>query len=514
MRPFPEYDSYDALGLAELVRKREVGADELCEEAIRHIERINPEINAVILQRFDSARKAARGKLKEGPFSGVPFLTRDLLTSYSGIPQTAGAGKGCEPDDNCELMRRYMATGVIVLGETNTPESCLAACTGPLSNGRTRNPWSRDHEPGGTSGGSAAAVASGMVPMASGSDACGSLRIPASCCGLFGLKPTRGRTPTGPNHGELWQGALAEHVVTRTVRDSAAMLDAVQGADIGAPYVIPGPEHSYLEELKKEPGTLRIAFTTRSPLGTEVHPECRAAVENAAHLLMSLGHTVEEAEPDIDGSAMAKSFFMLSFGETSADISELKSVLGRKPVAADLEDAAWVFKLLGDSFSAGDFVLSMRRWNTFARRMGLFLKKYDLYLTPTLATPPARIGEARHKPLESLLIKIVGQFSKASFTTMSAIIDEFAVESLAGNPFTPIANIAGLPAMSVPLHWTATGLPCGVQLIGPFGGEAALFKLAAQLENARPWFARRPYVAMREKRLPGNTRMRVQSWGN
>lgn len=514
MRPFPEYDLFDALGLAELVRNKEVGPDELCEEAIRRIESINPRINAVILRKFDAARKAAAKKLKEGPFSGVPFLTKDLLTSYAGIPQTLSTRKGCAPGNDCELTRRYMATGIIVLGETNTPESCLAACTGPLFNGHTRNPWSMDHDPGGSSGGSAAAVASGMVPMASGSDACGSLRIPASCCGLFGLKPTRGRTPTGPHQGEVWQGALAEHVITRTIRDSAAMLDAVQGADIGAPYVIPGPQRSYLEEVKQAPGILRIAYTKRSPLGTTVHPECRDAVENAARLLTSLGHQVEEAEPAIDGPVMAKSFFMLHFGETSADISEFKTVLGRKPVASDLEDAAWVFKMLGDSFSAGDFVLSMRRWNTYARQMGLFLNDYDLYLTPTLASPPARTGETKHKPLESLLIKIVGQFSKANFTSMSAIIDELAIESMAGNPFTPIANITGLPAMSVPLHWTGDGLPCGVQFIGRFGDEATLFRLAAQLEKAQPWFAKRPLAAMQDKSLPSQSGVRTHSWGN
>lgn len=498
MKPFPEYDLHDALGLAELVRNKEVGSGELCEEAICRIESIDPGINAVILRKFDTARKAARGKLKQGPFSGVPFLTRDLLTTCAGIPQTVCTHNGSTPGNDCELMRRYMETGIIVLGETNTPESCLAACTGPLFNGHTRNPWSREHESGGSSGGSAAAVASGMVPMASGSDACGSLRIPASCCGLFGLKPTRGRTPTGPNQGEIWQGATAEHVVTRTVRDSAAMLDAVQGADIGAPYVISGPERSYLEEMKQGPGALRIAFTKRSPLGTEVHPECIDAVENAARLLTSLGHYVEEAEPAIDGPAMAKSFFMLHFGETSADISELKTMLGRKAVAADLEDAAWVFKLLGDCFSAGDFVLSMRKWNTFARQMGLFLTDYDLYLTPTLAFPPARTAEKKHKPLETLLIKIVGQFSRANFTSMSAIIDELAMESMACNPFTPIANITGLPAMSVPLHWTGEGLPCGVQFIGRFGDEATLFRLASQLEKTRPWFGKRPVVAMQE----------------
>jgi len=491
-----EYDCYDALGLAELVRKNEVSPQELCEEAISRIDRINPKVNAVIYRMYDIAHKSLKGQLPQGPFSGVPFLLKDLLTSYAGVPLSMGckAYRNYIPSRDSELMKRYKATGVTILGKTNTPEFGLMAVTEPELHGPTRNPWNLDHTPGGSSGGSAAAVASGMVPFASGGDGGGSLRIPASCCALFGLKPSRGRNPTGPEYGEIWQGASVEHVITRTVRDSAAMLDAVRGADPGAPYIIPDPERPYLEEVGREPGILRIAFTRRSPLGTEVHPECRKAVEDAANLLTSLGHRVEEAEPDIDGITLAKSYFMMYYGEIAADVDEMKKVLGRKAKYTDVEETTWLLNLLGNLYSAGDFVLAMRQWNTFARQMGVFHEKFDLYLTPTLASPPVKIGELKPKPVEERALKVVNALNLGRLVKVSGMAEKIALESLSKTPFTQLANLTGQPAMSVPLHWTADGLPCGAQFIARFGDEATLFRLAAQLEKARPWFDRRPAI--------------------
>lgn len=496
MAGFKEYDSYDALGLAELVQKREVSPQELCEEAISRIDRINPKVNAVIYRMYDIAHKTLKGRLPQGPFSGVPFLLKDLLTSYAGVPLSMGckAYKNHIPSLDSELMKRYKATGVTVLGKTNTPEFGLMGVTEPELHGPTRNPWNLNHTPGGSSGGSAAAVASGMVPFASGGDGGGSIRIPSSCCGLFGLKPTRGRTPTGPEYGELWQGAAVEHVITRTVRDSAAMLDAIRGAESGAPYIIPEPERPYLEETRREPGALRIAFTGRSPLGTEVHPECRKAVEDAANLLAGLGHQVEEAEPDIDGIALAKSYFMMCYGEIAADMAEMEKTLGRKPRPSDVEGPTWALKLLGDAFTAGEFVLSMRQWNGFARQMGIFHRTYDLYLTPTMACPPVKLGELKPKPLEERLMTVVNSLNLGKLIRLSGMAEKIALESLSKTPFTQLANLTGQPAMSVPLHWTAEGLPCGVQFIARSGDEATLFRLAAQLEKARPWFDRRPSI--------------------
>jgi amidase len=331
-----------------------------------------------------------------------------------------------------------------------------------------------------------------MVPFASGGDGGGSIRIPASYCGLFGMKPSRGRNPTGPEYGQIWQGAAVEHVLTRSVRDSAAMMDAVNGPDAGAPYIIPRPERPYLEEAAREPGPLKIAFTIKSPLNTGVHPECLKAVENAAALLTNLGHHVDEAEPDIDGIALAKSYFTMYYGEIAADIEDLNKALGRKAKPSDVEGPTWALKLLGDAFTAGEFVHAIRQWNTFARQMGLFYQKYDLYLTPTTAFPPVRIGELKPKPIEERLMKITNTLNLGKIIRLSGIADKLAIESLAKTPYTQLANIAGLPAMSVPLHWTADGLPCGVQFIAPFGDEATLFRLAGQLEKAQPWFDRRP----------------------
>ena len=496
MAGFKEYDRYDALGLAELVRKKEISPQELCEEAISRIDKINPKINAVIYRMYDIAHRSLKGQLPQGPFTGVPFLIKDLLDAYAGVPLTMGskAYRNYIPKQDSEMMKRYKATGVVILGKTNTPEFGLMGVTEPELHGPTRNPWSPNHTPGGSSGGSAAAVSSGMVPFASGGDGGGSIRIPSAYCGLFGLKPTRGRNPLGPEYGEIWQGAVATHVITRSVRDSAAMLDAINGADVGAPYIIPKPERPYLEEVGLTPGQLRIAFTIKSPLGTEVHPECREAVEKAAKILEGLGHKVEEAEPAIDGIALAKSYFTMYFGEIAADIEELGKVLGRKPKPSDIENPTWALNLLGKTLSAGKFVLAMRQWNIFARQMGLFLQKYHLYLTPTTAFPPVRIGELKPKPAEEIAMKVVNTLGLGKLMMLSGIPDQLAIQNLAKTPYTQLANITGLPAMSVPLHWTKDGLPCGVHFVARFGDEATLFRLAAQLEKAQPWFDKHPSV--------------------
>ncbi len=496
MSGFKEYDRYDGLGLAELVKKKEISSAELCEEAIARIEKINLKLNAVITPMFDLARKSVQEPLPDGPFTGVPFLLKDLLADFAGVPQTRGsrACKNYIPDHDSEMVKRFKNAGLVVLGKTNTPEFGLLGYTEPELHGPTRNPWNTDHTPGGSSGGSASAVASGMVPIASGGDGGGSIRIPASCCGVFGFKQSRGRTPTGPSRGAIWQGAVVEHVITRTVRDSAAILDATQGADIGAPYVISPPQQPYLQELEQSPGRLRIAFNTQSPLGTDVHPECVKAVEHTAQLLEKLGHEVEEARPDIDGQTLAKSFLTLYFGETAADIDELESILGRKAKPADVEPMTWTLGLLGRTYPAGFFVKAIREWGIAARAMGRFHEKYDIYLTPTVAYPPSKIGELKPKPAEMRLMKIVNSLGLGGLLKAVGIADKLAVDGLSKTPFTQLANFTGQPAMTVPLYWTSGGLPCGSQFMGRFGDEATLYRLAAQLEKEQPWFDRRPPV--------------------
>jgi len=489
MSEFKEYLTYDGLGLAELIQKKEISASELCEAAILRIEKLNPEINAVVTPMFDLARKSVNSTLPENSFSGVPFLLKDLLAAYAGVPLTNGskAYKNYIPEQDSELVKRFKSAGLVTLGKTNCPEFGLLGYTEPELHGATRNPWNTDHTPGGSSGGSAAAVSSGMVPMASAGDGGGSIRIPASCCGLFGIKPSRGRNPTGPDYGQIWQGAVAEHIVSRSVRDSAAMLDITQGTDVGAPYIIPPPEKTYLEMLEMTPAPLRIAFSTKSPVEMEVDGECIEAVAKTAKMLEQLGHHVEEATPEIDGISLAKSYMTLYFGEIAADIEQMKTVLGRKTKRTDVESLTWMLGLMGRTYSAGHFVSAMREWDKAARIMGQFHQNYDLYLTPTMAAPPVKIGELKPKPAEQALLGFVNRFGLGRLMKASGIIDQLSIESLSKTPFTQLANFTGQPAMSLPLHVTRSGLPCGVQFIGRFGEEDTLFQLASQLEKEMPW---------------------------
>jgi amidase len=489
MGAFDQYEEYDALGLAELVRSGEVTPEELCEAAIERIEKHNPALNAVVTPMFDLAREAARGELPDGPFRGVPFLLKDLLAAYAGVKLTFGsrAYKDYVPDYDCELVSRFKRSGLVILGKTNTPELGLMGITEPELHGPTSNPWDTSRTPGGSSGGSAAAVASGMVPMASGGDGGGSIRIPSSFCGLFGMKPTRFRTPTGPRYGRIWHGAAVEHVLTRSVRDSAAMLDATQGADVGAPFVIPPPQTPYLEETERDPGELKIAFNIESPLKTEVHPENKGAVLEAARLLEGLGHRVEEAGPGLDGLALADSYFTLYFGEVAADIQAAEADTGRKPGRKDFELTTRLFGEMGNHYTAREFVNAIRLWDDAARAMGRFHQKYDIYMTPTVAHPPARVGELHPKPYEKLAIKIISGLGLGRLIKISGAVQAIALNILARTPFTQLANFTGQPAMSVPLSRHSDGLPCGVQFIAPFADEATLFRLAAQLEKEKPW---------------------------
>lgn len=496
MAGFPDYERYDALGLAELVRTGQVSPTELCQEAMSRIERLNPGLGAVVYTMYDRALTATQGELPPGPFRGVPFLLKDLLDAYAGVPMTSGSRifRNYIPAHDSELVRRYKAAGVVILGKTSTPEFGLMGVTEPELFGPCRNPWNRERTPGGSSGGSAAAVAAGMVPMASASDGGGSIRIPGACCGLFGLKPSRGRTPTGPDFGEVWQGAAVGHVLTRTVRDSAAMLDVIAGPDPGAPYVIAPPERPYLEEVGQTPRRLRIGFDTASPVGRPVDPECVQAVEEAARLLEQLGHQVEPARPRVDGEALAVSYITMYCGEMAADVRQLGAEYGTRAVREGLEPGSRLLGLLGQAVSAGEFVAATREWDRAARAMGTFFQTYDLYLTPTLARPPVKIGELAPKPAEQAMVSMFNAIGSGRLLKAAGIVDRVARESLAATPFTQLANMTGLPAMSVPLHWTADGLPCGVQFVGPFGDEVTLFRLAAQLEVAAPWFDKRPAV--------------------
>ena len=466
----------DATGQAELVQKKEVKPLELVETAIERIERLNPELNAVVTPMYDLAREAATGEIPAGPFSGVPFLIKDLIAEYAGVRYTEGCAflKDFVPDQDSELVVRIKKAGLIICGKTNTCEWGALPTTEPLLFGPTRNPWDTERTPGGSSGGSAAAVAAGMVPMAHGNDGGGSIRMPAACCGIFGLKPTRARNPMGPEYGDAYSGLPAEHALTRSVRDSAALLDATAGPDLGDPYWAPPPARPFIEEVGADPGKLKIAFTTKAREGVEVHPDCIRAVEDVAALCNELGHDVEEALLEPNNQELAKWFYRMWLGGVAWDAQLWEERTGRTITADEVEPMMWALIEKGRQTSAGDYLRALQNIQRLARDVARLFTKWDVWLTPTLAEPPVPLGTFDAKPDDPLY----GFFRSGKFM-----------------PFTSICNATGQPAMSVPLFWNDDNLPIGTHFIGRFGDEATLFRLAAQLEAARPWANRRPPVS-------------------
>ena len=494
MSGFAEYREYDGLGLAELVRAGDVSAADLAEEAIARIEARNPRVNAVIRPLFAEARAAAAAPLPAGPFAGVPLLLKDLICTVQGVPTSCGTRilREVPQSADSEMVRRYRAAGFVFAGKTNLPEFGLLPYTEPEAFGPTNNPWDLGRTAGGSSGGSAAAVAAGMVPIASGGDGGGSLRIPASCCGLFGLKPSRARTPTGPAFGELWRGFVQEHALTRSVRDSAAVLDAVAGPDVGAPYWAPPAARPFLGEVTTEPGRLRVAFTAQPLMGHDVHPDCRAGLEATARLLEELGHEVVEAAPPVERESFSLAFVLVLAGETRDAVAAAASAAGRKLSYADFETGTSAMALLGQAYSAGDFAAALNTLQLASRRIAGFFEEYDVLLTPTLAQPPVSTGSLQPTESERRQVALVGRLNAAWLLKLMGVVRPLADKTFDFMPYTAVFNVTGQPAMSVPLHWNAEGLPIGMQFAARFGDEATLFRLAGQLERARPWFDRVP----------------------
>jgi amidase len=493
---FSDYDKYDGLGLAELVQRKEVKPGELVEEAISRVERLNPKVNAVIYKMYEQAREAADGDLPDGPFRGVPFLLKDLLMAYAGVPLSNGSQffKDFVPDHDSEMVKRFKAAGLIFLGKTNTPELGLAPVTEPELFGPSSNPWDLTRTTGGSSGGSAAAVATRMVPLAHASDYGGSIRMPASCCGVFGLKPTRGRNPLGPDFGELMRGLHCEHVVSRSVRDSAAMLDATAGADVGAPYYAVPPARSLLGEVGTDPGKLRIAFTSEPFFGGAVEGDCVKGLEATAKLCEGIGHNVVETAPQIDGKALAMAFLTLICGEIRAFIEEAEVLLGHKASFKDFEPVTWVIGLLGRQYRASEFSKSLNLIQRMARQISEFFEQYDILLTPTLAMPPVTTGALQIKGGQAVAMKLLGSLNAGGVVSRLINMDTLAKHFFSFMPYTPLFNATGQPAMSVPLYWNDAGLPIGMQFVGRYGDEATLFRLAGHLEKARPWADRIPPI--------------------
>jgi len=463
----------DATAQADLVRRGELTPLELVDAAIARIERLNPELNAVVTPTFERARDAARGDLPDGPFRGVPFLLKDLSAAWAGVRMTSGSAflrDFVAPVDSV-LVERYRAAGLVFLGKTNCPEFGFLPTTEPRLFGPTRNPWDPERTPGGSSGGAAAAVASGMVPFAHGNDGGGSIRIPASCCGLVGLKPTRARITQAPLLGDVMGGLVVDHALARSVRDSAALLDATAGPAPGDPYVAPPPARPYLEEVGADPGRLRIAWSATNPIGAPVHADCARAVEDAAALCAELGHEVEEAAPELDGALLYESFLAVWLAGHAWGIDGMARATGRTPAPEELEPLSWALHRIGREVRAPDYLLAVTALQRIARVVAGFFAAHDVWLSPTLAQPPVPLGTLDPGSTDALDV-----FRAAS---------EFV-------PFTPLFNATGQPAVSLPLHWSPEGLPIGVQLVARYGDEATLLRLAARLEEARPWADRLP----------------------
>jgi amidase len=475
-----EVGSLDLVGQADLVRRGEVTSLELVEAAIERIDALNSRINAVVARLDDAARReAAELALPStarvaGRLAGTPFLVKDLGAHMAGVPETMGsrALRDHVPDADSPLVRRYREAGLIIVGRTNTPEFGNHSTTEPELFGPTRNPWNQALTTGGSSGGSAAAVAAGIVPAAHGGDGAGSLRIPASCCGVFGLKPSRGRVSRAPG-GEEIGGLNVRHAVTRTVRDSAALLDIAAGPVAGDPYRAPAPTRPFLDEVGRDPGVLRVGWTARPPIDVPVDDDCVAAVRRAADLLTSLGHEVEEAAPAFDGEVLVGPLATIWSLGNLVDVKLCEAVLGRSPTDDELEITTRELADHGRTLTALDIAGAVAAFGHATRQFARFFETYDVWLTPTLARRP--------EPLGVLNQSVGGAVAWQRFD------DAF-------NPFNPIANISGQPAMSLPLHWTEDGLPIGVLVTGGFAAEATLFRLAGQLEAARPWADRRPPI--------------------
>jgi amidase len=469
---FAELSGLDATALADLVRSRSVSPLELVEATVGRIEQINPRLNAIVMPMYDEARAVAAQPVR-GPFGGVPFLLKDLFASYAGVRLTGGSRflKVYLAPVDTELVARFRRAGLIVVGKTNTPEFGLLPTTEPELFGPTCNPWDVTRTTGGSSGGSAAAVAAGIVPMAHANDGGGSIRIPASCCGVFGFKPTRARVPLGPHCGDVMSGLVIEHAVTRSVRDSARLLDAIAGPDLGDPYAAPPLPGLLADEVGADPGRLRIAFTTAAPTGVPVHPDCVDAVRDAVALCAALGHDVTEATPTLDGEALVRAFTAVWAAGAAWTIDSIAHATKLKPTPSQFEGFTWHLADRGRRITASEYLLAVQALQLVARQIARFLQTYDVWLTPTLAEPPLALGmlpTAVDDPMPTLL-------RAAAFV-----------------PFTPLCNASGQPAMSVPLFWNAAGLPIGTHFVGRFGDETTLFRLAAQLEAARPWTNRRP----------------------
>ena len=486
---FREYGQYDAVGLAELVRKRQVSPTELLDEALARTAAVNPKINAVIHLMEGRAREAIASGLPEGPLTGVPFLIKDLMTAYAGEPMRKGSRlfEDYVPAADEELTRRYRQAGLVIFGKTNTPELGVTNVTEPELFGPTRNPWNLERTSSGSSGGSAAAVAARIAPAANANDGGGSIRTPASNCGLVGLKPSRGRNPTGPLEPDVWWGFIGEHVVTRTVRDSAAILDATAGDYPQQLMKLPAAERAFLDETQRSPGRLRVAYTFDPGLAKTLHAENRRALEATILALQGLGHELVEVKLPLPPESFVASYSALIAADVAATLRTAPRLVGREASSDNVELATWVLARMGEAQSAADVTEALWTMQTFSRQWLQWAAAFDVLLTPTVGVPPLPIGAYKMSTMQRQGLKLLTALPGSALLSQRAKVVEAFEPVLEAAPYTMVANVTGQPSMSLPLHWTGDGLPMGMLFTARIGDEATLFRLAAQIEQAMPW---------------------------
>ncbi|MDA0787692.1 MAG: amidase [Proteobacteria bacterium] len=472
MTAFDEYEDHDAVGLAALIRNGDVTASEVMEAAIARCEARNPALNAVVMDLYEHGRKAVSGDLPGGPLAGVPYLIKDLGATLAGTPTTGGSKFMADvvPDADSETVTRLKAAGMAIFGKTNTCEFGMSITCEPQLYGPTRNPWDDAVTPGGSSGGAASAVAARILPAAHASDGFGSIRVPASCCGLVGMKPTRGRNSFAPGLGERMGGIVAEHTVSISVRDHAAILDATAGPAPGDPYYAPPPARAFLEEVGADPGKLRVGFSYGGATGARTDGEHTRVLDETLSVLEGLGHDVVEADPPIDNGEM-QDIFRTLMASNAAQIIRMHPTKGRLPEPGEVEQVVAATAEKGESVTGYDVFLAQTRMHQAGRRMAAFHDTYDVLLTPGLGHMPPKLGW---------------------LDMMMDDADEYWDRVAAFSPFTVWFNLTGQPAISLPVGMTAESFPVSVQAVGRFADEATLFRLSAQLEAAMPWRDRKP----------------------
>ncbi|MFI8568565.1 amidase [Rhodococcus sp. NPDC078407] len=482
-----EYRKYDGLGLAELVSNGEVTPRELLDCALGRAKSADPALNSIVRTMSDQADDQVTRPL-QGPFAGVPFLIKDLSQDYAGLPTSSGSRSLTQlpMPEHSTVVQRWLDAGLVIFGKTNTPEFGAKGITEPVVHGATRNPWDRSRTPGGSSGGSAAAVAAGIVPVAGANDGGGSIRIPASCCGLVGLKPGRGLVPSGPTFGEAMHGAAVHGVVSRSVRDTAAMLDVLAGGEATSGYSSARPDGTFLSRTHQDPKPLRIGMYARTSVNPNPAPQAVAALEEAAKLLTDLGHTVEllDAAP-YDDTALNREFLLAWFTYLAWEMEEVKRRTGCGDDAFERDTR--IMAALGRSASGVDYLDAVEGRHVHVRALATYFETYDLLLTPTLAELPPKIGAFDlAKPLQ-LASDLLIRSRTAGMLRYTGIVDQMVDDNISWIPYTQLANVTGRPALSVPVHWTSEGLPMGAHFTAPLGGEALLVQLAGQIERAAPW---------------------------